>query len=162
MEKPLMPQESDTNSAITEKRAVPMEQQTDDECNRVAEKITKELDEVEDLQTLQNSVIAQLFKDSSFQSDQLDSNNADVSFDLFNGFNEPFSTDHKDQGSKQLSEGPITIGSTEWCQGLAKDLNGRFIHVSFLFGFVILYECYETCIRLINSRLILCEILISP
>ena len=108
---------------------------------------------VEGLQTLEDSVITELLGDASpRRPDRLDGSNGDMSFDIFNGFDEPFSADHEANGEEQVAAGPITVGSTEWCQGLAKDANGRFIHVSLGRYFILFYllndqkrlnECYH-------------------
>lgn len=106
---------------------------TENVNNRALEKNGKEVEQrLGDLQTLEDRAINELLGDSSLQPVQFEDSNADMSFDIFNGFSEPFSTDTEVSGAKQIPEGPITVGSAEWCQGLAKDANGRFIHVSFI------------------------------
>ena len=59
------------------------------------------------------------------QLEQLSDSQLEISFDLFHGFNEPFSSADEVTGND-----PISVGSEDWCKGLAKDSDGRFVHVT--------------------------------
>ena len=63
----------------------------------------------------------------------VDSSDPDISFDLFHGFCEPFSVSERNEKSNEIPQEPTpitSIGSEDWSKGIARDSNGRLVHVN--------------------------------